>query len=156
AGASSAGRVQTPALHLLCEREREILAFVPEEYWTLGVGYGEGFDAVVPSQRDEAVEQTEASARSDRRFQARRFPAREAAESAREEAGRNPHIVRAMDRRRTERRPEPPYTTSTLQQDASRKLRLSARQAADQAQSLFEAGYITYHRTDSVRVSDEA
>ena len=61
-----------------------------------------------------------------------------------------------MDRRRTPRRPDPPYTTSTLQQDASRKLRLSAKQAADQAQALFDAGYITYHRTDSTRVGEEA
>ncbi len=157
AGASSAGRVQTPALHLLCEREREILAFVPEEYCTLGVNYGEGFDAVVPAQPDDPMtDRPDAAGRSERRLQARRFPTREEAEFAREEAGRHPHVVRAVDSRRTERRPEPPYTTSTLQQDASRKLRLSARQAADQAQSLFEAGYITYHRTDSVRVSDEA
>ncbi len=157
AGASSAGRVQTPALHLLCQREREILAFVPEEYWTVGVNYGEGFDAVVPAQPDDPMtERPDAAGRSERRFQARRFPTHEDAESARDEAGRHPHIVRAVDSRRTERRPEPPYTTSTLQQDASRKLRLSARQAADQAQALFEAGYITYHRTDSVRVSDEA
>ena len=158
AGASSAGRVQTPALHLLCEREREILAFVPEEYWTVGVAYGEGFDAVVPAVADDAddAERQEQGGRQEGRLQARRFPARADAEWARDEASRHPHVVRAVDRRRTQRRPEPPYTTSTLQQDASRKLRLSARQAADQAQALFEAGYITYHRTDSTRVSDEA
>jgi DNA topoisomerase-1 len=72
------------------------------------------------------------------------------------EASRHPHVVRTVDRRRTEKRPDPPYTTSTMQQDASRKLRLSAKQAADLAQALFEAGYITYHRTDSARVSDDA
>jgi DNA topoisomerase-1 len=65
-------------------------------------------------------------------------------------------VVRDVSARRTERRPPPPYTTSTLQQDASRKLRLSAKQAMDAAQALFEAGAITYHRTDSTRVSDEA
>ncbi|HEY0972321.1 MAG TPA: DNA topoisomerase, partial [Gemmatimonadales bacterium] len=155
AGATSAGRVQTPALHILCEREREIMAFVPEQYWTLGVEYGEGFTAVVPDfgakedgERDGAPEPS--------RLRAFRFPTQEAAESAREEARRHPHVVRSVDRRRTTRRPEAPYTTSTLQQDGSRKLRLSAKQVADQAQALFEAGYITYHRTDSVRVSDEA
>ncbi|MHB1224035.1 MAG: type IA DNA topoisomerase, partial [Gemmatimonadaceae bacterium] len=146
-----AGRVQTPALHLLCEREREILAFVPEEYWTVGVAYGEGFDAVVPAEPAAGAQGGEGG-----KLTARRFPGRDAAEAARDEARRHPHVVRAVDRRRTQRRPEPPYTTSTLQQDASRKLRLSARQAADQAQALFEAGYITYHRTDSTRVSDEA
>ncbi len=66
------------------------------------------------------------------------------------------HVVRHIDARRTERRPPPPYTTSTLQQDASRKLRLSAKQTMDAAQALFEAGLITYHRTDSTRVSDDA
>lgn len=151
AGASSAGRVQTPALHLLCEREREILAFVPEEYWTLGVAYGEGFDAMVPAEPAAGAQAGEGG-----KLTARRFSTRDQADDTRDEARRHPHVVRAVDRRRTQRRPEPPYTTSTLQQDASRKLRLSARQAADQAQALFEAGYITYHRTDSTRVSDEA
>src|SRR5699024_1575939 len=72
------------------------------------------------------------------------------------EARRHDHRVRSVDARRTERRPPPPYTTSTMQQDASKKLRTSAKQAMDAAQALFEAGLITYHRTDSTRVSDEA
>jgi DNA topoisomerase-1 len=155
AGATSAGRVQTPALHILCEREREILAFVPEQYWTLGVEYGEGFTAVVPDFGAKDEGERDGAAESSR-LRAFRFPSEDAAGSARDEARRHPHVVRSVDRRRTARRPEAPYTTSTLQQDGSRKLRLSARQVADQAQSLFEAGYITYHRTDSVRVSDEA
>ena len=92
----------------------------------------------------------------DGRLTAFRYATRDQVERARAIAGEHPHVVRAVDRRRTTRRPEPPYTTSTLQQDASRKLRLSARQAADQAQALFEAGLITYHRTDSTRVSDDA
>ncbi len=171
AGATSAGRVQTPALHILCEREREILAFVPEQYWTLGVEYAEGFTAVVPEQRvtsDESGVTSEGPRDAPNpahdpspvtrhsSLKAFRFPTQDAAESTREEARKHPHVVRSVDRRRTARRPDPPYTTSTLQQDGSRKLRLSARQVADQAQALFEAGYITYHRTDSVRVSDEA
>ena len=173
AGASSAGRVQTPALHLLCEREREILAFVAERYWTLGVRYGEGFEAVVPERASASAAATEGESRDgeardgreERRassvegrpgLRAHRFPTREEAERTRELAKSHDHVVRSVDRRRTPRRPEPPYTTSTLQQDASRKLRLSAKQAADQAQALFEAGYITYHRTDSTRVGEEA
>jgi DNA topoisomerase-1 len=224
AGASSAGRVQTPALHILCEREREILAFVAETYWTLAGRYGEGFEAVVPAtaaeiaagegggrqdgpvggrearlasgvrgrtaggvrageadgddgqEFDDAADADESDrvvrggppARGSspenprrqtpdaRQLRARRFPTREEAERTRAIATRHDHVVRAVDRRRTQRRPDPPYTTSTLQQDASRKLRLSAKQAADQAQALFEAGLITYHRTDSVRVSAEA
>ena len=177
AGATSAGRVQTPALHILCEREREILAFEAETYWTLAVEYGEGFTAFVPEPPSQAGQGadagTDASADADAveeasvargaspdrertKLRARRFPSRAEAEATRAEAERHAHVVRSVDRRRTATRPEPPYTTSTMQQDASRKLRLSAKQAADLAQALFEAGAITYHRTDSTRVSDEA
>ncbi|HEX6057381.1 MAG TPA: type I DNA topoisomerase [Gemmatimonadaceae bacterium] len=212
AGATSAGRVQTPALHILCEREREILAFVAEQYWTLEVEYHEGFVAFVPEggdrnggdqgpgtgdrngsakewpdteENDDAepfAERTRPPSAGTRpsaerqpdshadatgapppdstapraRLRPRRFSRREEAQAAEREARRHPHIVRSVERRRTERRPDPPYTTSTMQQDASRKLRLSAKEAADLAQQLFEAGYITYHRTDSTRVSDEA
>ena len=184
AGASSAGRVQTPALHILCEREREILAFVPEDYFTLGVTYGEGFDAMLVADAtslaaaagatrphddrgagDDAGDAlgapagaatNDATRAGDGRLAALRYATRHEVERARDRAGEHAHVVRSANRRRTMRRPEPPYTTSTLQQDASRKLRLSARQAADQAQALFEAGLITYHRTDSTRVSDDA
>jgi len=170
AGATSAGRVQTPALHILCEREREILAFTAETYWTLNVEYAEGFTAYVPdagagSSPDTSIDpdtipgtwyQVPGADGQQGRLRPRRFSSREEAEAVQAQASRHPHVVRTVDRRRTERRPDPPYTTSTMQQDASRKLRLSAKQAADLAQALFEAGYITYHRTDSARVSEEA
>ena len=172
AGASSAGRVQTPALHLLCLREREILAFVPETYWTLGVEYLEGFKAFVPEDRPldrdaEGSRNQESEEDADNslvpgsgflrgRLRPKRFASAEEAEATRDLARQHEHIVRDVQRRRTEKRPDPPYTTSTMQQDASRKLRLSAKQAADLAQQLFEAGYITYHRTDSTRVSEDA
>ncbi|HEU4564451.1 MAG TPA: DNA topoisomerase, partial [Gemmatimonadaceae bacterium] len=86
----------------------------------------------------------------------KQYATREEADAVRAEAGRHPHIVRGTETSRTERRPEQPYTTSTLQQDASRKLRLSAKATMDRAQALFEAGAITYHRTDSTRLSDDA
>lgn len=190
AGATSAGRVQTPALHILCEREREILAFVPEQYWTLEVEYAEGFVAFVPEgpgsrtpiaeTGPSAEAEADAEGRESRaegqpdpdedetgaappdstapraRLRPRRFSRREDAEDAQRVAQGHSHVVRSVERRRTERRPDPPYTTSTMQQDASRKLRLSAKQAADLAQQLFDAGFITYHRTDSTRLSDDA
>jgi DNA topoisomerase-1 len=168
AGAQSAGRCQTPALHLLCEREREILAFAARTYWTLEATYAEGFQAFVPGDANpslrsgslrsglrEAEVGEEAGERSGR-LVPRQFATREEAEAVLVEARRHAHAVRSVEGRRTERRPPPPYTTSTLQQDASRKLRLSAKQAMDAAQALFEAGLITYHRTDSTRVSDDA
>lgn len=159
AGAKSAGRVQTPALHILCERERAIQGFKPRTYWTLTVEYREGFSAFVPADDEQA--ETPSTEDSDdvgqaRRARPREFPTRADAEAVLALARKHPHVVRAVGQEKVLRKPEPPYTTSTLLQDASRKLRLSAAQAADLAQQLFEAGYITYHRTDSTRVSPEA
>jgi DNA topoisomerase-1 len=163
AGANSAGRCQTPALHLLCERERAILAFVPRTYFTLEASYAEGLTAFVPAEASAekpGAASREPSAEEPRgdgsRLVPRQFASREEAEEVERTARAHSHIVRSVERARTERRPGPPYTTSTLQQDASRKLRLSAKQTMDQAQALFDAGYITYHRTDSTRVGDEA
>ena len=155
AGAQSAGRCQTPALHILCEREREILAFVPRTYWTLEATYAEGLTAFVPADPKDAPNDTDDPERKGR-LVPKQFASREEADAVLAEARRHEHRVRSVDARRTERRPPPPYTTSTLQQDASKKLRMSAKQAMDAAQALFEAGLITYHRTDSTRVSDEA
>ncbi|WP_158508946.1 type I DNA topoisomerase [Gemmatirosa kalamazoonensis] len=164
AGAQSAGRCQTPALHMLCEREREILAFAARTYWTLEAQYAEGFTAFVPAAQDSGLGTRDSELGGDEsrvpspesRLVPKQFASREEAEATLAESRRHAHQVRSVEARRTERRPPPPYTTSTLQQDASRKLRLSAKQAMDAAQALFEAGMITYHRTDSTRVGDEA
>ncbi len=160
AGAQSAGRCQTPALHILCEREREILAFAARTYWTLEATYAEGLTAFVPADPKERAAQAESDeiepGEQKGRLVPKQFASREEADAVLATARAHEHRVRAVEARRTERRPPPPYTTSTLQQDASRKLRLSAKQAMDAAQALFEAGLITYHRTDSVRVSDDA
>lgn len=163
AGAKSAGRVQTPALHILCERERAIQNFKPRTYWTLTVEYDEGFKAFVPraeadpeqTRTEEATEEPEGNAQN-RRARPREFATRAEAEAVLAVARQHDHHVSDVARERLLRKPEPPYTTSTLLQDASRKLRLSAAQATDLAQQLFEAGHITYHRTDSTRVSSEA
>jgi DNA topoisomerase-1 len=159
AGAQSAGRCQTPALHLLCEREREILAFAARTYWTLEAEYAEGLTAFVPADPKDVPVAEDSAPESDERkgrLVPKQFPSREEAEATLAEARQHAHRVRGVDARRAERRPPPPYTTSTLQQDASRKLRLSAKGAMDAAQALFEAGLITYHRTDSTRVGDDA
>ncbi|MFL5581218.1 MAG: type I DNA topoisomerase [Gemmatimonadaceae bacterium] len=164
AGAQSAGRCQTPALHILCEREREILAFVARTYFTVSATYAEGLTAFVPADPDEQEKQRAEAEASDvpesaeqkGRLRPKQFATREEADAVLAVARQHAHVVRGSETRRAERRPPPPYTTSTLQQDASRKLRLSAKAAMAQAQALFEAGMITYHRTDSTRVSDEA
>lgn len=161
AGAQSAGRVQTPALHILCEREREILNFVPVTYWTLGVEYEEGFKAFVPdrsSGEDEGDDGDDGDDDGQKkgRIVPRKFESRAEAEAMRDEAARHAHAVTEAETKRKPKRPSPPYTTSTLQQDASRKLKISAKQTMDKAQALFDNGLITYHRTDSTRLSEQA
>lgn len=166
AGAPSAGRVQTPALHILCEREREIQNFVPETYFTLHSDYQEGFEAFVPAVQEEAKADAEEGSEDDEDSgsengggssrEIHRFASCEEAESCLERARGHDHHVVSVDRKRSSRASPPPYTTSTLQQDASRKLKLSAGKTMELAQKLYENGHITYHRTDSVRVSPEA
>jgi DNA topoisomerase I len=149
----SAGRVQSVAVRLICEREREIRAFVPQEYWSLHAYLA----AAVPPEfvatlreRDgeKLVPSTEAETRA---IVAELEPL--------------PFVVKAVDRGERRKNPSPPFTTSTLQQDAGRKLRFSASKTMMVAQQLYEGvdigdggpvGLITYMRTDSPRVAAEA
>jgi len=150
----SAGRVQSVALRLVVEREREILAFVPEEYWTL--------DAEL-QRRSEAKE----------RFLARlhKVAGKDPGLKKQEEvqrildalAGATYTVTRVQEGKR-QRRPQPPFITSTLQAEAGRKLHFSPRQTMTLAQQLYEGidlagervGLITYMRTDSTHVAAEA
>jgi DNA topoisomerase-1 len=149
----SAGRVQTVALRLIVERENEIKAFKPLEYWSLTAhlagAHPPAFDAsLVGANAKENVLSSETLAR--------------AAEAALQEAL---WTVRSVDKRERRRNAQAPFTTSKFQQDASRKLGMSVKRAMMLAQRLYEGvelgkegtvGLITYMRTDSVRVSDEA
>ena len=154
----SAGRVQSPALRLIVEREREIRAFNPVEYWTiealLATEPGETFGATlvqigdrrVPTklQRDSAED---TAARIADEAQAR------AILGALPGATWSVADVRTKETRRT---PPAPFITSTLQQEASRKLGFGARRVMTLAQRLYERGFITYMRTDSTTMSREA
>ena len=160
----SAGRVQSPALRMICEREAEIEAFVTREYWTLE---GEAlstspFPLKLIEYRGRKVEQfsftNETTAREvEHSVQA---AARDAA------GGRTPGRLRVLtvDRKQRRRAPAPPFTTSTLQQEAARKLGFNARRTMRLAQQLYEGvdlgegniGLITYMRTDSVSLAQEA
>jgi DNA topoisomerase-1 len=145
----SAGRVQSPALRMIVEREREIEAFEPQEYWTIEADM---------SHDDQAFESRLVRIENDRLKQ---FDI-----SDTEHAHRvRDRLMRAADgklqvnrvtRKQRKRRPSPPFITSTLQQDASRKLRFSAQRTMRTAQNLYEAGHITYMRTDSVHLSNDA
>jgi DNA topoisomerase-1 len=143
---TSAGRVQSVALRLVVEREREIRAFMPREYWTIDA-------RLCPADRegDQFVARLVKIGRDDAEI-----PDRAAAERLVADLERASYRVAAQATRIVERTPPPPFTTSTLQQAAAGRLRLSGKRTMQLAQSLYEAGLITYHRTDAVRVEPEA
>src|ERR1700730_7778376 len=158
----SAGRVQSPALRMICEREEEIGAFVAQEYWTIegeGSHSSQSFPLKLLEYRGQKVAQV--------RF-TNETAAREVERAIRAPAGASPDggelRVLAIDRKQRRRNPAPPFTTSTLQQEAARKLGFNARRTMRLAQQLYEGldigegsvGLITYMRTDSVSLAAEA
>ena len=153
----SAGRVQSPALRMITEREAEIEAFVPQEYWS-----------VEADLNKDAQDFTAKLVRLDGR-KAEQFTLTdgEAAHGARERilaAANGELIAESVEKKQRKRNPAPPFTTSTLQQEASRKLGFSASRTMRVAQQLYEGidtgegqvGLITYMRTDSVTLANDA
>ena len=150
----SAGRVQSVAARLVCEREEEIRAFVPQEYWTIEADLAR----VAPNQgrfkadfygREKKLE----------------LHGQEEAQAVIDAVKGDTFTVTGVKRQDKQRNPAPPFTTSTLQQEASRKLNMTPRRTMSIAQQLYEGvdiagegtvGLITYMRTDSLRLSDEA
>jgi DNA topoisomerase-1 len=155
-GSRSAGRVQSVALRLICEREAEIEAFRPREYWTVEVRF------IAPDGTPFTARLTHLAGRKLDKFD---LATREQAEAAVAQLLRgDPFRVAAVERKTVRRNPFPPFTTSTLQQEASRKLGLGATATMRTAQRLYEGvdiggetvGLITYMRTDGVQLSAEA
>lgn len=154
-GARSAGRVQSVALRLICDREAEIEAFRTEEYWSiianLKTGKGETFESRLTEIDGTTLKKLDITNEKDAT----------AIKSAIEHGA---YKVRAIEDKVTKRNPYAPFTTSTLQQDASRKLGFSAKQTMQIAQRLYEGidiggetvGLITYMRTDGVQIVPEA
>ncbi len=134
----SAGRVQSVAVRLIVEREREILHFEPTSYFRITGEF------LLEHEGRTYTLKAELSERFDSEEKARAF-----LESVKDKTFR----VTGITRKPTERTPPPPFTTSTLQQEASRKLRFSVAYTMSLAQRLYEAGHITYMRTDSVNLS---
>lgn len=157
----SAGRVQSAATRLVVDRERERLAFVAASYWDLiGRFTSEqtGFEARLVRVAGERVA-TGRDFDDAGRLKGKAVVLDEATVHALAEALRDDSVARRVSRVESKpysRRPAAPFTTSTLQQEAARKLRLSARDTMRVAQSLYENGYITYMRTDSVSLSQQA
>jgi DNA topoisomerase I len=149
----SAGRVQTVALRLIVEREREIRAFVPREYWTIDV---ELAAKKLPHLWARLVKVNEQPAE---------ITSQQGADAVLAEIDGAAYVVRSVVTREKKRNPVAPFITSTLQQEAARKLRFSVKRTMMLAQRLYEGvevgkegavGLITYMRTDSTRVSDDA
>jgi DNA topoisomerase-1 len=154
--AKSAGRVQSVALRLICEREAEIEAFKPREYWTIEAEF-----ATEDGQKFTARLTYFDGKKLDRFDLPDEQSAKRALDAIAKVTGWN---VASVERRQVRRNPMPPFTTSTLQQEASRKLGLGASRTMRLAQDLYEGveiggetvGLITYMRTDGVSLSDEA
>ena len=156
----SAGRVQSVALRLIVEREREIDAFKPKPYWTLDV------ELKQPKESDEKLATFGAQLAEDRGEKLKQFDLTdERAKELAEQLPQHPVTVESVEEKERKRRPAPPFTTSTLQQEASRKLGFAARRTMRTAQQLYEGidtgggdrtGLITYMRTDSVNMANSA
>ena len=167
-GAKSMGRVQSATLHLLCQREREIQIFQPQDYWSVWVEYAEGFRAFyrvklnaastsgtdipttdIPTDTADDTGESKEAPTSDRVL------SQAEADRLVEIARTYPHSVTVVEGKITHQSPPPPFITSTLQQAAGAKLHLSPDRTMQVAQSLYEKGLITYMRTDSVALSPE-
>jgi len=154
-GARSAGRVQSVALRLICERETAIEAFVAREYWTVAAKLKTSSGAEIEARLTHL---------DGKRLDKFDLPDEAQAMAARDRVAAGDHAVREIEAKRTRRNPSPPFTTSTLQQEASRKLSFTARQTMGVAQQLYEGvaldgervGLITYMRTDGVHIAAEA
>ena len=146
-GSKSAGRVQSVALRLICDRENEIEKFKAEEYWTIDAelltsGKARMKSRLIPldgKKHEKKKKNTEAKAlEAKAKIEAQNFS------------------IDNVERKKANRYPAPPFTTSTLQQEAARKLRFSAKKTMQVAQKLYEDGIITYMRTDAVNLSKDA
>ena len=154
-GARSAGRVQSVALRLICERELEIEAFEAREYWSIEVDFLTAGGAKITARLTHI---------DGRKLGKYDLPDEQTARRAAERIAAEQFAVAEVATKPTRRNPPPPFTTSTLQQEASRKLGFGARRTMDLAQRLYEGitlkgetvGLITYMRTDGVQMAGEA
>lgn len=154
-GARSAGRVQSVALRLVCEREEEILAFKKEEYWNITGDF---------TTKDGAPFSSKLTHFNGKKLQKFDLNNALAAQNAQAQISQAAFTIGEIERKQIKRNPAPAFTTSTLQQEASRKLGFSTKKTMQIAQGLYEGvdvggetvGLITYMRTDSVALSQEA
>ena len=148
----SAGRVQSVAVRLVVEREKEIENFVPQEYWTIAARLKKftetgslptKFEAILIKRGGETIPKLEIKTKKE-------------ADKILKDLKGVEYKVENIEKKETKRNPLPPFTTSTLQQTAWYKFRFPAKFTMRIAQNLYEKGYITYHRTDSLNLSDQS
>jgi len=146
-GARSAGRVQSVCLRLIVEREMEIEAFNPQEYWSvkaqLSTPRGQSFEARLTSLAGKKLDKYDLANSTQAEMAVQAITSRELS-------------VQSVESKPAQRNPSAPFMTSTLQQEASRKFGMGARQTMSAAQRLYEAGHITYMRTDGIDMAPEA
>jgi len=158
----SAGRVQSVALRLIVEREREIEKFAKKEYWTvtalLSRNKEDSIEFELIEINGEKIESSETFKLYNGDYKVSFTPIanEEQAKKIENDLQTKLFVVADVIQKETHRSPQMPYTTSTLQQDASRRLSLSGKRTMSLAQKLYEKGFITYHRTDSVNMSSKA
>ncbi|WP_373844846.1 type I DNA topoisomerase [Clostridium sp.] len=150
----SAGRVQSVALKMICDRENEINEFNPKEYWTI--------ECELKNQKSQKSFTVKLVSKNNEKIEINN---EEESNSIIEELKQKEYIVKSIKKSEKHKKPLPPFTTSTFQQDSYKKLNFSTKKSMSVAQQLYEGidikgkgtiGLITYMRTDSVRISDEA
>jgi len=143
----SAGRVQSVAVRLIVDRENEIKNFKPEEYWSilaiLEKNSKEQFEAILTKKNKKAISKMG-------------IKTKEEGEKIEKELEKAKYQISSIEKKEVKRTPTAPFTTSSLQQEASKKLHYPAKMTMSIAQALYEKGLITYHRTDSLNLSDQA
>ncbi len=145
----SAGRVQSVATRLIVDREREIEAFKPAEYWTITA-------TLLSDEHKDLPIIAQLTARDGKPLDKFDIPDEITSKKILAALDGSPFTVAAVERTETSRMPHAPFTTSTLQQESNKRLHYSSKQTMMFAQGLYEAGYITYMRTDSVSVSEQS
>jgi DNA topoisomerase I len=140
----SAGRVQSVAVRLIVEREREIEKFIPIEYWDINALLKKAdkeFRAALVKKDGKVLDKLEIKNKAE-------------ADKVLHDLNNTDYIVESVEKKETKRHPAPPFTTSTLQQAAWQRFKFSAKMTMSLAQRLYEEGNITYHRTDSLNLSE--
>jgi len=150
----SAGRVQSVAVKLICDREKEIEKFKPEEYWTIVA-------SLLKSKKQKAKSKNDQFKATLYKKDGKVIPKlgiknKEEADKIVEDLKNAEYKISHIEKKEIKRNPLPPFTTSTLQQEAWQKLHFSARFTMQVAQSLYEKGLSTYHRTDSLNLSEQS